>query len=233
MKKFSVYLFFLLAVVFSKNVFCQESLSKNKVLVSKEDSLVLSKTILTLPCPFGYETPKECINQTSTKVKTLINSTKSSRLKYEYSVTGGKIKGRGKNITWDLNGFRPGTYTVKVTVTGKAGFGKILTQVITLTSCMCRGDCSYPILEMEASSETPVEGEEIFFTANVSGGIQTSVKFKWKISKGRILEGQNTPRIKVGTKGLAGKSIAATVKIIGLCDDCLSDSTKTLSVRPK
>ncbi|MBA3601896.1 MAG: hypothetical protein H0W45_11820 [Acidobacteria bacterium] len=55
--------------------------------------------------------------------------------------------------------------------------------------------------------------------ANVSGGSQDDITYNWKVSAGRIIEGQGTATIKVAAEG--AKEITATVEIGGVCEECL------------
>ena len=60
------------------------------------------------------------------------------------------------------------------------------------------------------------------FTANVSGGTQSSTTFNWTVSAGTITSGQGTSTITVATNAdLAGQTITATVDVGGQCAaDC-------------
>ena len=42
-------------------------------------------------------------------------------LLYSYTVTGGRITGEGANVSWDLTGVQPGTYTSTVEVDDGCG----------------------------------------------------------------------------------------------------------------
>ena len=54
-------------------------------------------------------------------------------LTYNYTVSGGRIVGTGAKVTWDLNGVRPGTYTITAGVDDGCGLcGKTITQSINV-----------------------------------------------------------------------------------------------------
>lgn len=58
-------------------------------------------------------------------------------LKYTYSATGGRIKGDGQNVTWDLTGLAPGTYTVSVEFDDQCGCVGFTSLNVTVEKCSC------------------------------------------------------------------------------------------------
>ncbi|MEP6741710.1 MAG: hypothetical protein ABJB61_04360 [bacterium] len=75
--------------------------------------------------------------------KLLILSTKSSdadgdQLLYTFTTTGGRIRGDGSAVIWDLNGAQPGTYTASAEVDDGCGCIAFSSTSITLQAC---GDC--------------------------------------------------------------------------------------------
>jgi len=67
------------------------------------------------------------------------------------------------------------------------------------------------------------------FTSNVSGGSGEAITYKWKISAGKIIEGQDTPVIKVDAQG--AKEIIATVEIDGVCEECIKEASFTTKIK--
>src|SRR5688500_11941900 len=45
-------------------------------------------------------------------VKTIVKNLEKVALSYIYTVSGGRIIGKGESVTWDLNGVDPGFYVV-------------------------------------------------------------------------------------------------------------------------
>ena len=77
------------------------------------------------------------------------------------------------------------------------------------------------------------EGQEI--TVNAITDIPSRTGFKWTVSDGEIVAGQYTPRIRIDTGGLAGKSIKVRVEVndrdLGVI--AWSECSITVSKRPE
>lgn len=56
---------------------------------------------------------------------------------YSYSATGGRIKGEGANVTWDLTGLAPGTYTANVEFDDRCGCVGFTSVTVTVDRCSC------------------------------------------------------------------------------------------------
>ncbi|PYS88824.1 MAG: hypothetical protein DMF62_08795 [Acidobacteria bacterium] len=54
-------------------------------------------------------------------------------LTYNYTISGGRIVGTGKKVSWSLNGLQPGTYTITAGVDDGCGVcGKTKSETITV-----------------------------------------------------------------------------------------------------
>ncbi len=89
------------------------SLSNSKkpevgVLPMSVDDLRLSQTEVNLKCP---ETNPSCSKDGVILVQTVAPAADFAH-KYVYTVSAGKIIGRGPTVEWDLTGIKPGTYTI-------------------------------------------------------------------------------------------------------------------------
>lgn len=62
---------------------------------------------------------------------------KSRKLIYAYTVTGGKITGRGPHVRWDLSGLGPGVYSVRVEVEDRRGVRATASKQIPVERCTC------------------------------------------------------------------------------------------------
>lgn len=201
------------------------------------DSVELTSREIVIPCPPGT-IPKEgtsCPDGTTVNVTTKASSTNATDvLTYNYTVSGGRIVGQGANVTWDLSGARPGTYTITSGVDNGCGVcGTTKTETITVKECDCVEKCFCPTLDVSGGSVVE-PGAPMYFTANVSGGTTGDVTYTWSVSNGTF-SGQGTPSITVDTTGLEGQNITATVEIggSGLCDNCPRTSSETGSVARK
>jgi hypothetical protein len=108
-------------------------------------------------------------------------------LTYNYTVSGGRIVGQGANVSWDLTGAQPGTYTITAGVDDGCGVcGKTQTRTITVTECDCEVVCVCPDFRCYRPAGTVNPGETITFTANVSGGGATNVTYDWSVQAERL-----------------------------------------------
>ena len=187
------------------------------------DSVNLSNTVITLPCPAG-QMPKtgSCDDNKTISVSTKASDPENDVLTYNYTVSGGRVIGTGANVQWDLSGAQPGTYTITTGVDDGCGVcGKTNTQTITVKQCDCAPKCSCPSLTVNGPSGLTNPGEPMTFVANVSGGSGGDVTYNWSVSAGTIQSGQGTSSIIVDTTGLArGSNVTATVDIGGVPTDC-------------
>jgi hypothetical protein len=200
------------------------------------DSVALSSTEIVIPCPPGTQSTEPCPDGTTINVATRASSTDATDvLTYNYTVSGGRIVGQGANVTWDLSGVRPGTYTVTAAVDNGCGVcGATKTETITVRDCPnCVTPCVCPTLNVSGGGVVKA-GEPMSFTANVSGGTATSIVYNWTVSNGTISSGQGTPTITVDTTGLAdGTNVRAEVDISGstvLCETCTRTGSEVGSV---
>lgn len=188
----------------------------SSVSINQFEGLEFDKKQVFMLCPivapFGID-HEERVVAVTTKV-----SGQSQDLKYQYSVSCGRIVGKGSKINWDLDKLPPGLYTVRVDVRGKSLRKTFIKEIRLNPPPICDFPCSCPTLIVESPSQKLKDGKIAVFTAQVRGGQQTFVKYKWFVSAGEILKGQGTSKIKVETTGLAGRMITATVEIDGdLC----------------
>lgn len=188
------------------------------------NSVTLSDTTITLGCQPGFR-PREgttCNDATSINVATSASDPENDVLTYNYTVSGGRIVGTGANVSWDVSGLQPGTYTITAGVDDGCGLcGKTQTQTITVAECDCVKVCECPSLTVTGPAGVTQPGDSMTFTANVSGGSQQSLTYNWSVSAGTISSGQGTPSITVATDaGMAGGNVTATVDIGGTDPGC-------------
>ncbi len=202
-------------------------------------NLALGETVVSPPCPPG-QTPKSgqpCSDDQTVSVATTAVDPENDVLTYNYTVSGGRIVGTGANVSWDLSGAQPGTYTITAGVDDSCGVcGQTQTKTITVQACECEVKCLCPTLGVTGPASETAPGETMTFTANVSGGSGETVTYNWTVSAGTIIEGQGTPVIKVATTPeMAGSNVTATVDIGGVCDACPKNASETgiITVNPQ
>ncbi|CAN5746909.1 hypothetical protein BH20ACI4_BH20ACI4_09830 [soil metagenome] len=194
------------------------------------NSVTVSETEVWLPCPPGTQSRSgKCSDEMNVNVTTNATDAENDTLVYNYTVSGGRIVGSGANVTWDLSGVRPGTYTVTAGVDDGCGIcGETKTTTIEVKECDdCEGTCECPTVSITGPSSAVQPGDTMTFTANVSGGSQDSVTYNWSVDKGTIIEGQGTPVITVSTEGLEDTTVEARVVVGGLCERCQGEDSET------
>ena len=158
----------------------------------------------------------------------------NDQLLYTWSVTGGRLTGEGRSVTWDFSGVADGSYTATVEVND--GNQHTATSSVTVTVGVCTGCEKPPPVCPVVSVSCPSDvgpSEPITFTASVSGGEAGATwTYNWSVSAGTISSGQGTSTITVDTTGLSGQSVTATVSIGGADPSCTGTTAScTTSIR--
>ena len=198
-------------------------------------SLAASATTITLPCPPDTHSSGACPAAATSSVGLTTTATDpdGDTLLYSYTVTGGRITGEGANVSWDLSGMGPGTYTASVDVDDGCGCITSSTTTVTIASCTdCIPNLVCPTVNVTCPSDVS-EGGSITFTANFTPGTpQVTPTYNWTVSAGTITSGQGTSAITVDTKGLGGQTVTATVELGGVDPTCGRTASCSTPVRP-
>src|SRR5262245_43465203 len=93
-----------------------------------------------------------------------VSDVENDQLVFDWSVTGGRIIGKGTSVDWDLSGVANGTYTANVTVSD-GGSKKVegSTSVVVTECTNCKNNIACPTVTVEAP-DTVSEGNPIEFT---------------------------------------------------------------------
>ncbi len=226
--------FFFQAFIGRRNKRQEEQVNK----AANVTALSVSDSTITLGCEPGFK-PAEgqtCAESTTVSVTTTAVDPENDILTYNYTVSGGRIVGSGANVSWDLSGVAPGTYTITAGVDDGCGLcGQTQTQTVTVAACNCVKICECPTISVSGPAGITDPGAPMTFTANVSGGTQASVTYNWSVSAGTITSGQGTPSITVDTTGLSNTSVTATLDIGGTDPTCgcTTQATETAGVGVK
>src|SRR5256714_2581797 len=109
-------------------------------------SIAASVTTITLPCPPGTRSDT-CPAAASTGVQLTTTATDpdGDTLLYSYTVTGGRVTGEGANVSWDLSGLGPGSYSASVDVDDGCGCITSSTTTVTVAACSeCKTQAACP-----------------------------------------------------------------------------------------
>jgi hypothetical protein len=97
-----------------------------------------SRVVLAADCG-PDQRPSEGCTATDSTVQLAANATDpdGDTLLYTWSTTGGRITGDGANVSWDLSGVQPGTYTASVEVDDGCGCIAFSSTTVTVERCEC------------------------------------------------------------------------------------------------
>lgn len=153
-------------------------------------------------------------------------------LLYTWSVTGGRISGEGRSVTWDLSGVANGTYAATVEVDDGNQHKVSGNTNVTVADCTGCVPPPPPCPTVTVScTDSVAVGTPITFTASVTQGNNNT--FNWSVSAGTITSGQGTSSITVDTAGLGGQTVTATVTLGGADPSCTSTSAAcSTNVKP-
>jgi hypothetical protein len=166
---------------------------------------------------FGSE---PCSYEREVALYATAQSSQKDNLVFTWAVTGGRLKGKGSKVKWDISGLGEGTYTAMVDVKYANDRTTSRSTVIRILPCGMCDPPPCPTLAVSCPSSAESK-HEIEFKATVSGGdVALIPTYKWSVSAGRISSGQNTSKIRLNVSTLAGKSVTATVKIRGVAQVC-------------
>jgi hypothetical protein len=189
------------------------------------------------PCP--PPTSSTSCTPTGSEVTLVANASDpdSDQLLYTWSVTGGRLSGEGRQVTWDLSGVANGSYTATVEVNDGNQHTASGNTTVTVADCTGCVPPPPPCPVVSVSCPTDVEpNAPITFTASVSGGAAGATwTYNWSVSAGTISSGQGTSTITVDTAGLGGQSVTATVSIGGAdpsCTGTTASCTASVKVAP-
>lgn len=196
------------------------------------DSVTISDTVITLPCPPGKKSASNSCNDDRTvSVSTKASDPENDVLTYNYTVSGGRIVGQGANVQWDLSNAQPGTYTITTGVDDGCGVcGKTDTKTIEVRNCPdCVDVCTCVSVGVTGPSGLTKPGDTMTFTANVGGS--GDYTYNWSVSAGTIESGQGTSSIVVRTTNdMGGQNVTASVEVGGLCPECPRNASETAGV---
>jgi hypothetical protein len=186
-----------------------------------------SRSAILRPCPPNTRSGSCTATGEIVELTATASDPENDALLYTWSVTGGRLTGEGRLVSWELTGVANGTYTATVEIND--GNGNVANASTTVTVADCT-DCERipppcPSLSVSVPSEVK-SGEPITFTATGSD----EATYNWSVSAGTITSGQGTSSIVVDTTGLAGQSVTATVSLGGLDPSCSATASGTVTI---
>jgi hypothetical protein len=114
-------------------------------------TLSASSGTIVRPCPPGtISTSGKCPATDNSTVQLSANAIDpdGDTLLYTYTTTGGRVTGDGANVSWDLSGVQPGTYTATVEVDDGCGAVAFSSTTVTIAECQ---NCEQPPTRQDSS----------------------------------------------------------------------------------
>ena len=136
---------------------------------------------------------------------------------FRWAVTGGRLKGEGPSVTWDLSGVQPGRYTATVEVNDGSQHATATSTSVTVEQCLncITSESPCPTVSVGCPSNFD-QRRWATFEASVQGGDPTiTPTYEWTVSGGRIVSGQGAKKIVVDISDLDGQPVTATVRVGG------------------
>ena len=196
--------------------------------------LQASSSSIVLPCPEGTISESCAADNNKIQLTAIVLDADKEKLRYGWSVTGGKLTGDGYLVSWDLSGLPNGTYTAMVSASN--GATRIERSVsVTVVDCHDCRPTTTPLCPSVSvtSPESVAEGHPITFVASVSGEFP-GITYNWSVSNGMITGGNRTPSVTVDSRGVGENTITATVSLGGgppTCSDSNGSSTTAVHVQ--
>lgn len=156
----------------------------------------------------------------------------------KWSVTGGKILGKGFTPVWDLNDAKPGTYTATVSLvpeklTAVAPPSISASASVTVEACPRPEPC--PKVTVECPDEM-TDGETLIFRAHIEGGApKRRYKTSWSLGNGPFKSTRELPAdsrsagtlIVVASRDQV-REVTATFNVYGVAPVCSASCTTKL-----
>lgn len=195
------------------------------------ENVIFDKTSVFTVCPMV----RHYCSKDNAKVKVAtVADNQEKDMTFYYIPSGGRIIGQGTNVIWDFSDSPPGKYSITVGV-GNNGVisGKTVTKIITVKECDV---CDPPVVCRELSISTPktsVKGGDAFIVStDITEQKDEKLAYKWTISEGKIVDGQNTKRIIIRTLPKSRTPIKVTLDVLGFNPECPSTVTDVISITP-
>jgi hypothetical protein len=179
-------------------------------------SVKTSTSSLIRPCPpdsFSQSCKATLSNEI--QLTALTADPDGDQLLYDWAVTGGRVSGEGRSVTWDLTGVASGAYTVTVEVDDGNKHRVQETASVAISECVDCRRAPPPSTGVSVNCPSSIDPRELItFTASTTGGSE-SVTYNWSVSAGIIVSGQGTPVLKVDASEFSNQSVTATVSVGG------------------
>ena len=185
------------------------------VMLTASDSLIIL-------CRRGQVSPSQSCSPKSEVTLSASAVGTDNELLFTWMVTGGRLRGDGGKVTWDLNGLPDGTYTASVEANAGnnlVAYDKTTVKVSHCTDCVW-GESRCPTVSVSCPSGADSKKPVVFEASVAWGDWEVKPSYTWSLTAGKIMTGQGTTKITLNVSELAGKSVTATVIVGGFDTEC-------------
>jgi hypothetical protein len=195
--------------------------------------VAVDRNEVKLPPPKQGDPPKhpDYSSDTTVNVITTASDPEGDTLVYNYTVSGGRIVGQGSNVTWDLNGVLPGTYTITAAVDDGCGLcGRTETRTVKVEASEGAPACICSEIRIEAL-HYKIRTTGRLFAASLSGPKPKGLTYQWTVSNGEIISGQGSSSIRASQPSDDAGPVTVTVEVSGFdpACGCPISATRTFS----
>jgi len=182
---------------------------------------VASPRVVLCPKSFRPDGPSGCLSGERLRLdlKVDVADVDEGNLEYRYSVTTGRIIGKGPNVVWEFQDARPGEYVADVRVKDRHGASASSSTRVTFEWSDSYDPGIWAPNIQPTCPATVIEGKPALISIRLDAGPHErlpKLKFDWSLTAGRIIKGYETRTIKIDTRGLGGQEISASVDVYGL-----------------
>jgi hypothetical protein len=166
-------------------------------------------------CPFSMT--GSCGPSKTVGLKVEASDPENDTISFKYSVSAGIVSGSGSEVSWDLTRSPQGIQTAMVEVADSRG--SKTSSTITVEVILC-GACDPPCPTISVSCPSQVvQGDIVEFVAYV-GDPSPELKYMWRHSHGKRMDGPDGPNLKIQAIGSPGQVITATLEMVGFDPAC-------------
>jgi hypothetical protein len=148
--------------------------------------------------------------------------------KFRWKVTGGRFKGEGHTVIWDLSRVRPGRYTATLTVDSRRLYKTVIVGCQTVDSPICppfRLSCP----EVVRAGDSAVI--KVSWGASMAAS-NPNPKFDWSTSAGNIRGEFGAHEVLLDTAGVKAPAIEVRGTLLGYGRVCADNCTITVQPTP-
>lgn len=194
-----------------------------------------SNSSITLPCPQTNTavSSSNCPSGSEVTLNAFATDPENAELLFTWSVTGGRLRGEGHRVTWDLSGLPEETYTATVEVNDGHQHISVASTSVTVARCKeCeRPPVACPVLTVSCPDDIETD-KPITFEANITGGEpDAKTTITWTLTAGKIISGQGSAKITVSASATERRGLTATASLTAGADPSCSTTTASCTIQ--